>query len=45
MPQCDDVQVKAAARLGINRNTLHKKITEMRGANGDGGLPDSSEAG
>jgi DNA-binding NtrC family response regulator len=23
---CDHVQVKAAARLGINRNTLHKKL-------------------
>ena len=25
---CDHVQVKAAARLGINRNTLHKKIKD-----------------
>lgn len=25
----DQVQVKAAARLGINRNTLHKKLKEM----------------
>jgi transcriptional regulator with GAF, ATPase, and Fis domain len=28
MAACDDVQIKAAARLGINRNTLHKKIKE-----------------
>ncbi|MBN1911370.1 MAG: sigma-54-dependent Fis family transcriptional regulator [Pirellulales bacterium] len=26
MTQCDGVQIKAAARLGINRNTLHKKL-------------------
>ncbi len=28
MASCDNVQVKAAARLGINRNTLHKKLAE-----------------
>ena len=28
MSQCDSVQTKAAARLGINRNTLHKKLAQ-----------------
>ncbi|HEY1068171.1 MAG TPA: sigma-54 dependent transcriptional regulator [Pirellulales bacterium] len=28
MASCDRVQIKAAARLGINRNTLHKKLKE-----------------
>jgi Nif-specific regulatory protein len=27
--QCDGVQLKAAERLGINRNTLHKKLEEF----------------
>ena len=31
---CDSVQIKAAARLGINRNTLHKKLKEY-GLDGD----------
>jgi DNA-binding NtrC family response regulator len=34
MLQCDNVQVKAAGRLGINRNTLHKKISEYALENG-----------
>jgi transcriptional regulator with GAF, ATPase, and Fis domain len=28
MTECDNIQIKAAKRLGINRNTLHKKIDE-----------------
>ncbi len=30
LEQCNQVQIKAAARLGINRNTLHKKIKDYR---------------
>jgi transcriptional regulator with PAS, ATPase and Fis domain len=30
MADCDHVQIKAAARLGINRNTLHKKLKEYQ---------------
>lgn len=35
MRQCDGVQVKAAQRLGINRNTLHKKTEEFKAADAD----------
>ena len=30
LQSCDRVQIKAASRLGINRNTLHKKLAEYR---------------
>ncbi|MBN2024589.1 MAG: sigma-54-dependent Fis family transcriptional regulator [Pirellulales bacterium] len=36
MAQCSAVQVKAAARLGINRNTLHKKLDQYE-------LPDAEK--
>src|SRR5262249_26824464 len=30
LAECNDVHVKAAERLGINRNTLHKKVESFR---------------
>ena len=35
MLECNSVQTKAATRLGINRNTLHKKLKEYGLENGD----------
>jgi Nif-specific regulatory protein len=43
MRQCDGVQVKAAARLDINRNTLHKKIEEFRAADAKAESPGAAE--
>ena len=37
--QCDGVQVTAALKLGINRNTLHKKVSDY--ARLDGSKPES----
>jgi DNA-binding protein Fis len=44
LPLCDNVLVKAAARLGINRNTLHKKLTELKNPNGTLEAPSEPEA-
>ena len=30
LASCERIQIKAAAKLGINRNTLHKKLAEYR---------------
>jgi DNA-binding NtrC family response regulator len=30
LARCEQVQVKAAAHIGINRNTLHKKVSEYQ---------------
>jgi transposase-like protein len=35
LQSCDRIQIKAASRLGINRNTLHKKLSEYRLDEGD----------
>jgi DNA-binding NtrC family response regulator len=34
LADCSGIQIKAAARLGINRNTLHKKLKEFGLENG-----------
>lgn len=36
MVECNNVQTKAATKLGINRNTLHKKLKEYNLVEGDG---------
>jgi Nif-specific regulatory protein len=41
LQRCNDVRVKAAEWLGINRNTLHKRLEEYAGAaDQDGETPD-----
>src|SRR5262249_6713469 len=40
---CGDVQVKAAAWLGINRNTLHKKVDQYSAPEGDNGKASGAE--
>ncbi len=39
LSQCDGVQVKASARLGMNRNTLHKKVERYGKPDGTPGPP------
>jgi transcriptional regulator with GAF, ATPase, and Fis domain len=41
MRLCGDVQVKAATWLGINRNTLHKKVEKYNTQNQNGDIPGS----
>jgi DNA-binding NtrC family response regulator len=43
LQNCDRVQIKAAARLGINRNTLHKKLEEFQSEESGDGTAVSSE--
>ncbi|MGH7225759.1 MAG: helix-turn-helix domain-containing protein, partial [Gemmataceae bacterium] len=38
MIACGNVQVTAAKRLGINRNTLHKKVDDYRRMDGGSGV-------
>ena len=40
---CDGVQIKAADRLGINRNTLHKKVEEYERADAPTGPESAAE--
>jgi transcriptional regulator with GAF, ATPase, and Fis domain len=43
MQECDQVQVKAAARLGINRNTLHQKVSKFSRPDEEHGKPKAAE--
>jgi len=42
MQECKGTQVAAARRLGINRNTLHKKVDLYRRLDGEGPEQDHS---
>ncbi len=45
MAECGGTQVKAADRLGINRNTLHKKVSDYQKKGRDGSDTEPERAG